>query len=322
MAENFVLHGSDFLPGAKFSSFREEHFPSGFFFKLSFHSDKENPLGKVFFPLMENFAPGRKSRATFEVLSVRRPAVLNCKQKYRRLFFEFSLYYLEKKRGLGFLDEIYLVSSGNYDPHAKNLSFHVPNVHYVSHLSFSSRVWDWKCTVNRIFCIANKQKPWKKAWKKVAWKKVAWKKVAWKKVAWKKVAWKKVMEEMRGRKYCCKIQWKLATKLKTITRNTTGQVRSGFSVHGASSTYFLSGTARSGRFGDRAQTQALSGRRFLASLTRPVGTRPSSSTFCQALHRFRPVRHVQQRQRPCNLTVSFKRNWRKIRYKKWEIYLN
>ena len=46
VTENFILHGFDILPGAKFSSFQEEHFPSGFFFKPSFHLGKENPLGK------------------------------------------------------------------------------------------------------------------------------------------------------------------------------------------------------------------------------------------------------------------------------------
>ena len=60
MTENFILHGFDSLTGAKFSSFQEEHFPSGFFFKPSFHSGEEKSLGKVFFPLLENFAPVRK----------------------------------------------------------------------------------------------------------------------------------------------------------------------------------------------------------------------------------------------------------------------
>ena len=51
------------------------------------------------------------------------PTVLKCMQKYWRLF-QFSLYYLGKEMGLGFLvDQIYLVSWGNYDSHAKNLRF-------------------------------------------------------------------------------------------------------------------------------------------------------------------------------------------------------
>ena len=61
MTENFVLHGFDFLPGAKFSSFREEHFPEEFFFARVKRGLKEKTLGKVFFPLLENFAPVRKS---------------------------------------------------------------------------------------------------------------------------------------------------------------------------------------------------------------------------------------------------------------------
>ena len=52
---------------------------------------------------------------------LKRPAVLNCMQKYWRLSSNFFIL-SRKKMGSGFLvDQIYLVSSGNYDPHAKNL---------------------------------------------------------------------------------------------------------------------------------------------------------------------------------------------------------
>ena len=134
----------------------------------------------------------------------------------------------------------------------------------------------------------------------------------------KKVPWKKVIEEMRGNKYWSKMQLKMATKLKTITRNTTGQVRSGrhFRRMGPPPRTFC--LALLGRV-DSAQTQALTGRCFgpvqhvlyeQGPLQVLFANKPCQ--LCQALRGFRPFQHVQQRQRPCNLTVSFKRNWRKV----------
>ena len=53
----------------------------------------------------------------------KKPPVLNCMQKYWRLFKIFFIL-SRKKMGLGFsVDQISLVSLGNYDPHAKNLRF-------------------------------------------------------------------------------------------------------------------------------------------------------------------------------------------------------
>ena len=196
--------------------------------------------------------------------------------------------------------------------------FNVPNVHYVSLLSFYSRVGDWKCTVNCIFCIAYKQKTMEESSVKESGVEKSYITNAWKKV----------------------LEWTIENGHKNWKHTKYCEILSGRRLrHTRPPSRIFSSTAWLGRFGTNASLV-----RFLTRSTRP--TKPSSSTYCQQAFSalpgcgFHPVQHVQQRQSIVHVlsarrslvesslcraifpTISSKKNWRKIRDKKCEIYLN